>query len=332
MSKCQCGLLEKQAADPRIPIAYNAESDSYSLELSKDFTVPDIYCLHCGGHDLRNRHHDYPLCRCGKLDQWAKNPALPVRFYFKQNTYHLFLKEHNRVMAIYFCPACGGGTGLLKKIDQMPRPEEKDMKDIMQRLRGLTTIEQVIQILGEPDKRHGPMTSPQQEKQIYGIKDTKQSLIYKFPAKSLMLYVCQYEDDTLGFSFSGIIEKKLSFLKKIKYYRYRIKKYLQRFNIILWQYAPDTPAEKLLCHHKISRKIIYAASFCMISSMSLLASAFIFDSEIEGMIAALLGIIGVLLFIPALFCWVWASEIEKTLKQRQHPLPARLSLTHRQRR
>ena len=103
--------------------------------------------------------------------------------------------------------------------------------------------------------------------------------------------------------------------------------HFQNSNLILWQYTDSTTNERLLRHHKICRWIMIPCFFCIITSISTTASMLAWGgSTIEFVILIVTGIIGFLLFIPSIFAYAWAGEIEHTLIMRRQPIPSKLSL------
>ena len=96
-------------------------------------------------------------------------------------------------------------------------------------------------------------------------------------------------------------------------------------NVVLWQYPPDTPIEKLHKHYRIARTVA-----CIWTTLTVLMAAALFDfmfskgwwqqlALIVGMVASFISLLGSL---PAIGCYFWAEEIEKTLKARGYPIPA----------
>jgi hypothetical protein len=114
---CRCGMLARTAANPKLPIEFNADTDSYALRLTpSEILVENIFCPFCGGLG-GGPNHVLPLCHCGTVDRWAKDPGIPLEkvemaeiprigdsFSFR---YRGDDGKQISSMAIYFCPVCG---------------------------------------------------------------------------------------------------------------------------------------------------------------------------------------------------------------------------------
>lgn len=190
MSKCVCGNLERWVTDPAAHVAYHAETDSYSLDLSSEVSVTDMFCMFCGGQGRPTLEATEPKCRCGCLEKWASDPNLPIEFDAEMNEYNLI--RGNSCRMIYFCPVCGGRTPKSRRAQFFTEPSRADMHQICSRLSGAQTVADVVAILGEPDERH---QYPAEERQVYHAKGV---LRYSSLSGSFHLFVIEQKDGTIG--------------------------------------------------------------------------------------------------------------------------------------
>ena len=197
MGRCSCGHLDRYAQDPKVPITYHPDTQTYSLDLCDEVSVPNIFCPFCGGRQWPDGGGPPLRCDCGSLGTWASDPKLPINFDASLNEYHLITHSGRYAKIFYFCPACGRRTPESRRGELFTEPLQGDVDELMGRLRGAKTIAQVIDILGEPDQRAGPLTHSREDKAIYGYRDTKQSLVYTSLSPSACLFVQEYEDSTM---------------------------------------------------------------------------------------------------------------------------------------
>ena len=321
-----CVHLRFWVKDPRIPINYDSESEIYSLELSDDLIIKPMYCNICGGHKRINAKSKLPPCRCGKPGRWARDSSLPVHYDPSLNVYELRMK-HGQRLHLGFCPACGGQLPRIRIEDIASEPSKTDMEQIMEKVRPARTIEQLIDILGPPDEKHGPLKADPVDIQNYGVKDIKQSLEYNHLTPTANLHVTESEDGTLKYSFSGHQRKKPIFIHRIRTFYYQLMHYRERFNLVLWQYAPDTPVEKLLRHHKKCRWMVSLRMYSLITMMStfVLAMAVGGFSKLDMIILLATTAICFLVIIPSFFAEALLYEIEDELKKdpTQYPVISR---------
>ncbi|MHC4648150.1 MAG: hypothetical protein ACYTBJ_22035 [Planctomycetota bacterium] len=105
---------------------------------------------------------------------------------------------------------------------------------------------------------------------------------------------------------------------------------MSKINIVLFQYSSDTPTEKILRHHFIARWIIYPWGFSGITTLSVGAEVLLFGANpISMAIVIAWAIVSLTLMIPAVFCFLWLSEIEGVLKGRGIPIPGGKTIDER---
>ena len=105
---CICGLLKSDAVDPSRPVFFEADSETFSLKVSSAVVVENVKCRMCGGHAKTPLQRRLASCRCGALQQWLEDPAVPVEY--NTDAVDLFTLKSSRdsALALWFCPVCGG--------------------------------------------------------------------------------------------------------------------------------------------------------------------------------------------------------------------------------
>lgn len=121
---CRCGQLAKHAAEDGVPFRFHPATHSYSLDLP-DRSILNAYCVFCGGFKDAPLTENPPLCRCGFLEEAAKQEGGPITWdgytttafsHSVCNMYGLQCSSPNyQVLIIWFCPVCGGRAN-----DQVP--------------------------------------------------------------------------------------------------------------------------------------------------------------------------------------------------------------------
>ena len=209
MSEC-CGHLEQAARDPRVPIVRNTESGAFTLRLSDSVSVPNIFCTFCGGLGFEGRKTARRYCKCDRLDRWSKSPSIPIRFDPQLNEF-LLAFDNGRIEEIfYFCPACGGRLPESKRGELFTTPSEDEIERLHALLRGSNSIAEVVSILGAPSRRMGPMPTSTVDKEVYGYKDIKQTLVYDHLSDTTCLVITESADGSISPIFSGHLRDRQS--------------------------------------------------------------------------------------------------------------------------
>lgn len=158
-------------------------------------------------------------CHCGALEGWARDPRLPVNYDPELNEYSLLHDSYDgqpSSMSIYFCPACGGRAPLSHRGDLHTNPSFREVNVISRRMGSAKTIEEIVAVLGEPDVRYGPSAMSAERKEVYGLRDTKQQLIYQHLGRTVELIVQEYEDGKVGIMFSGKRKLRRTIIDRLK--------------------------------------------------------------------------------------------------------------------
>jgi hypothetical protein len=135
-------------------------------------------------------------CRCGLIAKLSADPNVPVWLDPELNEYYLVAQDNTR-STIAYCPRCGGRTSESTRDALFTTPSNEEMLDLAERLRPAAKIRDVVRILGEPDRRFGPILHDIKKKTIYGLRDVKQTLEYTSLARTVALAVQEHEDGTI---------------------------------------------------------------------------------------------------------------------------------------
>jgi hypothetical protein len=156
---------------------------------------------------------DAPECRCGTLENFAQEPAVPIVFDPELNEYQIRGTDgagrETRVM-IYHCPFCGGRTPRSRRDElfmHITAAEHERLKGILQ---NLETLSDVLAALGPPDsdQRLGYSETATSKK---GRSSTKlyRLLTYTGLSKVADVLVTVHPTERVGFGFRGKpIERK----------------------------------------------------------------------------------------------------------------------------
>ncbi len=199
--RCTCGLLQKYSRDPRVPIEYDPESDSYRLKLSEQRFVRVDYCPFCGGHEKQNDDSD-ERCVCKTIQGAASEPGTIIRFDPEMNEYggpHL---------DFYYCPVCGGRMPESTRGDRFMEKSDDEVSDLFSITKGLNTLEEVIHVLGEPDDISEPEPLSKEDIEIYGGKIARRQLLYSKRWKTINAVVQLMEDGQVLVACSGKFKGK----------------------------------------------------------------------------------------------------------------------------
>lgn len=97
---------------------------------------------------------------------------------------------------------------------------------------------------------------------------------------------------------------------------------IDRFNLTLWKFSPDTPTDNLLRYHRIFRWIIKLCMYANVGMAASIAQGLIFGvNNLDLILLAVFLILGLGLFIPMLFALCFIDEIENLLRKREVPYP-----------
>ncbi len=198
-----CDHLRCWSEDPNVPVVYHRLTRRYSLELSATVRLADMYCMLCGARDGMPDSNG-PQCTCGCLARWAADPALPIEYDAEFDEYHFFTPTDRRdhFWFIHYCPGCGHRMPKSKRV-RLPEPSETEAKAIRERTKDVKTVEDVIRVLGEPDKRFVPPPQDPLEKKIYGLTDIRLVLVYRSIAETADVHIQEDEHGEVSVFIDG---------------------------------------------------------------------------------------------------------------------------------
>src|SRR5438105_11201887 len=91
-------------------------------------------------------------CQCGTVESLASDRQSPIEYDKKLNEYNLVSREEKVHYRLYFCFFCGGKLPESRRAGLFTEPSAEEMKEVARILGNVTSIQQAIQVLGEPDE------------------------------------------------------------------------------------------------------------------------------------------------------------------------------------
>jgi hypothetical protein len=147
-----------------------------------------------GNLDVRGQE-----CWCGSPDRWLNDPSTPVEFDPRLNEYHLTRTRSKGHWVIRYCFFCGGTLPLSSRDQLFTKPAEEEAAEARGLLKGAKNLHQVLDRLGPPDRVFdAPRCAEGRPGQHY-----RQQLDYRSRWKSLDLFVYEYPDGSVSYSWSG---------------------------------------------------------------------------------------------------------------------------------
>jgi hypothetical protein len=199
---CKCGLLTKWSQDRGSRFVYQEDPETLILVLSTSANTTVKYCPSCGGPE-ESSPEENSQCTCGSLKAWADDPDIFVRFDRKFNEYYLLTHDRESIL-LYYCPVCGGESPKSKRGEFFTRPLDSDVADLKVKLGVVKSLNDVVAILGAPDKSFGPHLNDPRKKAIYDLRDVKETIKYLSISETFDLTV----EETTDGQISMIIEGK----------------------------------------------------------------------------------------------------------------------------
>lgn len=151
-------------------------------------------------HTSQNGRH----CQCGRLQQWADDPTIPIRFDKLMNEYQIFFgSKQDCYLVMYFCLFCGGEAPESKRGDRIIEPEDSEIVKITKLMQCLTNIDDVIRLFGPPDLIEGTNYHEEsaQRNNLLGISYIKSKYIYVSKWRTIALVIEESFDDKITYSF-----------------------------------------------------------------------------------------------------------------------------------
>jgi hypothetical protein len=126
-----------------------------------------------------------PECTCGWPQRAVLNEWFPIKFDSEMGEYQLVLDCGDRGKGeamMRFCPWWGQSLPKSKRGDYFTKPTDKDQQDVRQKLKGVTTVEQMLTALGPPSETHD---NPSHVQYTYG--DSWDSLVLNVQVRKNLL-------------------------------------------------------------------------------------------------------------------------------------------------
>jgi len=133
-------------------------------------------------------------------ERWVVDPHFPVEFDREMNEYHLVHKGARAVMR--YCFWCGGRLPASKRGAFFTTPKKSEMAEVRSLLKGAKSHEDVVGVLGPPDKTvdlGGSSRKPNGEI----LCRWRQQLLYSTRWKTLVLHVPVVIDGRFEYSIHG---------------------------------------------------------------------------------------------------------------------------------
>lgn len=137
-------------------------------------------------------------CTCKKLDMWARDPKMPIKYDNKTKEHALVGSAGMRVF-IFYCPFCGGKLPESQRPSYQPAPAE--VKELRALMRDVTNVSSMRRILGKPDHAYG--WTDDGLSSFYDIKKWEKSYVYEKRWRSLVLWVFEHDDSSISYGFAG---------------------------------------------------------------------------------------------------------------------------------
>lgn len=180
--------------------------------LHEDAAMP--LCLQLREHrqeGLRGRRHlkrevimdrESENCHCGTVESLASDRHSPIEYDKKLNEYNLVWRGEKASYRLYFCFFCGGKLPESKRASLFTEPSAEEMKEVAQILGNVKSIQQALQILGEPDNT---VQAPKVSSQDNGKSDVnyKRHHFYLRRWKTLDLTIRERKDGSIDSAFTG---------------------------------------------------------------------------------------------------------------------------------
>ena len=116
-------------------------------------------------------------CECGTLKRLSALADSVVKFDADTNAY--FLQYGSTKLHCYHCIACGG---LLPKTrieeDFFLKPDQEEIEKTNRRLFGVKTLDEVISLLGPPDKRIERSSQDEKDELVYNVQAIRETILY----------------------------------------------------------------------------------------------------------------------------------------------------------
>ena len=141
-------------------------------------------------------------CTCSMIRKYAEDPSMPISFNERFSEYHLpDPRDPGGYIVLTYCFHCGGALPPSKRGDLFHDVDDTEMQKFIDKLEGATTIDDVVDRLGEPDCTIQP--PPTETEDLYGVKRVNRQLDYTRLSPTVVLTVSEYSDGSIEYGCSG---------------------------------------------------------------------------------------------------------------------------------
>ena len=137
----------------------------------------------------------------------VEDPLYPIQFDEQTGEYQIVYNGARIFME--YCFKCGGRLPETKRGNVFTTPDEKELDEVSKLLQGASSIQDVIRVLGAPDKIHAgdyntiDETAPTESTRNCRVRPWKQQLDYREQWPSLWLFVHENPDGSVSYGVTG---------------------------------------------------------------------------------------------------------------------------------
>jgi hypothetical protein len=138
-------------------------------------------------------------CECGMPERWAAHSNVPVAFDPRMNEYHLVYEKAQMIMR--YCFWCGGRLPESRRAEFFSTLDPAEQAEVRALLADARNIDDVLRVLGEPDKRCRWKDRPED---LYPpVVRWKQTLSYSERWKTFVLQVQELPDGHIAYAIAA---------------------------------------------------------------------------------------------------------------------------------
>ena len=140
-------------------------------------------------------------CRCGTAEQLLADPQCPIEHDEELHEYNLVSRDSKVRYRMYYCIFCGGKLPESKRGGLFTEPSKKEIKEVQKLLSKITSTQQAIGVLGQPDETvKAPKPSARENG---GAIQYKRHHRYWSRWQTLDLTIREREDGSFDSAFTG---------------------------------------------------------------------------------------------------------------------------------
>jgi hypothetical protein len=145
-------------------------------------------------------------CACGLPEKWAKDPRVPVRFDARTNEFSIVYESRGQgEWVMRYGPSCGGSMPESRRGSLFTEPDDAEVGEITELMRGVGDVAAMREVLGEPDQISDWDSTEEleQEARLYGTQRWTRAFTYGSRWTSLVLFVHEFEDGSVTYGYHG---------------------------------------------------------------------------------------------------------------------------------